>query len=292
MVMPALASSERVLKPSTAADLKAKLEDLRVRYEQKSAKLVEREAELAAAKREAFELRSSLQGTGAKSTSVVPTEIRAGPGRTSRPETELQRVLIWLAEHVVLEEVVAFNACCDIIVDDQHIQIRNIVQWRLDDGLRLSVPEELAPEISNLLSVIKASSAAVASLKAKALVDSWILSQCEDTMSIMTLLTHRESQNTCLLADFPVAPPPSPAYFKGWAGVSVGDHVEVNFRGQWFTGTVCFIEEGGLTYVHCDVDPPDVMTTAAIHQLRRPHGASPRPEEECHKKAFSHARQA
>lgn len=56
--MRTLASSDvSALKPSTAADLKAKLEDLRARFEQKSAKLVEREGELEVAKREALELR-------------------------------------------------------------------------------------------------------------------------------------------------------------------------------------------------------------------------------------------
>jgi len=290
--MRTLASSDvSALKPSTAADLKAKLEDLRVRFEQKSAKLVEREGELEAAKREALELRRFFQETGAKNRSVVPSDIRAGLGRASSTETELQRVLMWLAEHVRCEESVAFNACCDLVVADQHIQIRNIVQWCLVDGLRLSVPEEFASEISNLLSAVKASSPAVASLKAKALADEWTLTQCEDgTASVMTLLTHRESQSTCLVADFPVPPPPSPAYCKRWAGVSVGDYVEVNFKGQWFTGTVCFIQESGLTYVHCDVDPPDVMTAAPIHKLRRPRGASPLPEEARNKEAFSHAR--
>lgn len=243
-------------------ELKTKVEDLRLRCEQKSAKLLERQVELDAAKNEAAELRCFLQGSGARNTSVVPSEIRAGPGRVSNPETELQRVIMWLAEHAILEEPVAFNAACDIIVGDEHIQMREIIQWRLTDDLRLSVPIELASEISNLLSVVKGNTSATVSAKAMAIADSWTLTQVEDGTSIMTLLMHKESKKACTVADFPVPPPPSPGHLQRWAGVSVGDHVEVNFQGQWFTGTVCCIKDGGLTYVHCDVDPPDVLTTA------------------------------
>lgn len=197
---------------------------------------------------------------------------------------------MWLAEHVVLEEPVSFNASCEIITGDQHIQVRNIVQWRLVDDLRLSVPQELAPEISNLLSAAKKDSNVVSVAKAKTIVSSWLLTQCEDSTSRITLLTHRKSQQSCIVAEFPVPPPPSPK--KAGVVVSVGDHVEVNFKGEWFTGTVCLIKEGGLTYVHCDVDPPGVMTTAPVDQLRRPTGASPPSEESTKKDTFSHARQA
>jgi len=282
----------------TQAELSTKLEELRLKFEQKSAKLAERQAELEASKIEAQELRRCLQANETKRSSLVPAEICAGPGVASNPcspEIELRRMLIWLAENVIIEEPICFNASCDLITGDQHIQLRNIVQWRLNnnDNLRLSVPEEFAPEISNLLSAAKMQSSVISSAKAKTITDSWLLTQCEDAMSRMTLLTHRESRSSCIVADFPVPPPPTPKQMQVWAGVSVGDHVEVNFKGEWFTGTVCYIKEGGLTYVHCDVDPPDVMTTAPIHMLRRPGHSSPTPPEQSRKKeALEDRRQA
>jgi hypothetical protein len=269
----------------SSVELKAKLDDLRLRYEQKSAALMEKEAELEAVKKKASELRRCLQATGTKNTSLVPSEIRAGPGHDSNPETELQRILTWLAEHVVLEDAIVFNAGVDLIAADQHIQIRNIVQWRLVEDLRLSVPVELAPELSNLLSAVKTKGAVFASTKAKDIANSWSLLQCEDVTNTMLMLTHNESNSTCIVADFPVPSPPTPGQLQVWAGVSIGDHVEVKFEGQWFPGTVCCIKEDGLTYVHCDVDPPDIMTTAPMSMLRRPRGASSLPEESCKKEA-------
>lgn len=279
------------------AELKAKLEDLRSSYEEKFAKLKKHEAELEAAKREASKLRHFLHESGCSNTSVVPSEMRAGPGRSSNSETELQRVLKWLSEQVTLADPTVFNAATDIVVGDQLFQIRNVVQWRLVDDLKLSVPEGLAPEISNLLSAIKMKGVAVALAKAKALLDSWTLQQMEDNTGVMTLLIHKESNSACIVADFPDPPLPSARrHLQRWAGVSVGDHVEVNFHGQWFTGTVCFIQEDGIIDVHCDVDPPDVMTTTPIHMLRRLSGASSGPgdsrKQDACGKSSSNARQA
>jgi hypothetical protein len=298
--MQAVAFNERFPKPLTAAELKAKIEDLRLRCEQKSVKLKECDAELEAARKEALELRRCLKETGTKNTSVVPTELRAGLGTTSNHEVvELQRLLMWLAEQVAVEEAVGFNANHELIVADQRIEMSNVIQWCLDDGLRFSVPEELAQEISDLLSVVKTGGAAAASANARALAESWTLTQCHVTTGTVTLLVHRETQKTCIVADFPVPPPQSKRYLQAWAGISVGDHVEVKFKGAWYEGTVCFIEEGGLMYIHCDGDPPDVMTPVPFRQLP---GTSSLPEEACKKtnngkkeskkQTFSHASEA
>jgi len=55
--------------------------------------------------------------------------------------------------------------------------------------------------------------------------------------------------------------------------VSVGDRVEVEYEGQWFAGQVCVIEDG-IAHVKCDADPPDVLTRAAVQNLRRLHSES------------------
>jgi len=285
---------------STYEELEAELSELHVDYDEKCDELVETRAELHAAKIEAQELRLRLQATGTKITSVVPTEVRAGPGANlaGNLEAELRRLLQWLALNVVLEDPVTLHCCCDVMLSDgQHVQIRNIVQWRLTGDLRLSVPEELAPEISTLLSAAKADSNMVCQAKAKSILDSWQLTHSEappsETTSRLTVLTHRESQRSCLVANFPVPPPPPPPQpSKIVAGVSVGDKVEVNFYGNWFQGSVEFIRDEGLAYVHCDADPPEVFVKSPINLLRWPSETPPAPAQEPCKNELSHARQA
>lgn len=284
-------------------DLSTKLNDLRSKYDLKCAELAKRQADLQAAKIKSEELRQCLEAAETKRTSLVPVDVRAGLGAASMAETELQRILTWIAEHVVLKNPISFNACCMIVTGDQQIHLSNIVQWRLTGELRLSVPEELAAEVSNFLSAAKTNSSIFSSAKAKTIVDSWQVTQCEDVKSRMTLLTHQASQSSCIVANFPVPPLPSPERLiasklafesrcsNGPLDVSIGDHVEVNFEGEWFAGTVCDIK-GGLTYVHCDIDPPDVLTTAPIHMLRRPIGTSSTPDASHAKSRHARARQA
>lgn len=286
----------------TYEELNAELSELHLDNDEKCDELVEIRAELHAAKIETQELRLRLQATGTKITSVVPTEVRAGLGANlaGNPEAELRHLLKWLAADVVLEDPVALNCCCDVMVSDgQHVQIRNIVQWRLKGDLRLSVPEELAPEISNLLSAAKADSNMVCQAKAKSILDSWQLTHHEappsGTTSRVTLLTHRESQRSCLVANFPLPPPPpppQPKLYQAWAGVSIGDKVEVNFDGNWLQGSVEFIRGEGLAYVHCDADPPEVFVMSPINLLRWPSETSPPAAQEPCKNELSHARQA
>merc|ERR1711939_304582 len=50
----------------------------------------------------------------------------------------------------------------------------------------------------------------------------------------------------------------------------LGDRVEVEFEGQWFVGEILSINaESGVTSIHCDADPPDVITEAPVDSLRK-----------------------
>jgi len=46
-----------------------------------------------------------------------------------------------------------------------------------------------------------------------------------------------------------------------------GDHVEVNYEGQWFSGVLQCVK-GELAHVHCDVDLPFVTTIAHLSSVR------------------------
>jgi len=265
-------------------ELEDQLEELQLDHEEITNDLVDIQAEIRAAKIEAQELRMRLQTTERKNAPAakVPDQMQTGAAGNPRAE-ELRRIFQWLADKAVLEEPRAFNANSDLIMGSQQVHLRNIVQWRLTGDLRLSVPEELAAEISNMLSAAKADGKFFSEAKATSIINEWVLTTSEllsETPTGVTLLTHSVSQRSCLVANFPPPPGPPPRQVETLDGVTVGDRVEVNFKEQWFTGTVKGIEESGVAAIHCDVDPPEVMLKASLHFLRKPSNNNSPPQEQ------------
>jgi hypothetical protein len=259
---------------SNYEEIQEELEELRLDFEEKCNDLVECENNLKAAKMEIQELRILLKNqTGERRCSVVPDTMGTGSGVAGNPQAEeLQRIFHWLADQIVLEEGIQFNPNCDLIMADQHVRLRNIVQWRFKStDLRLSVPEELAAEVSSLISATKMNRNTVCDAKARAIIDSWLLTTSEPlggTTSAVTLLTHRAKGVSCVVANFPLPPPPPPQAVEEYAGVRVGDIVEVNFEGDWFRGVVKLVENDGIASVQCDADPPGVLTKSPMSFLR------------------------
>jgi hypothetical protein len=258
--------------------LQEQFDQLQSEYDEKCNELVERENDLKAARIEIEELQILLKShTGEHCSSTVPPTMQAGPGNSGpsgvagNPQTEeLRRMFAWLAEYVELEDPIQFNASDhNLVVAGQPVRMDNIVQWRLSQtDLRLTVPEELASEISNLLAATKMNRNAMCDAKAKDILDSWLLTTGQppsENMSAVTLLTHRDSHVSCIVANFPV-----PLPLQEFAGYRVGDTVEVNFEGEWYRGAVKFIANDGEVSVQCDVDPPGVLTTTPSNYLRRP----------------------
>lgn len=268
----------------TSAELREQIEELQWDYEDKCNELVERTQELEAARHEIEELKILLKSAGKRCSSVVATGTGGSGVATNPQEAELLRIFLWLAEHAVLEEPTSLNADCNVVMAGKLLNLHNIVQWRLrESDLKLSVPDELAPEITSLLSTIKLSSNTLCEVKAKAIIDSWSLttSPGSEATTTVTLLTHHESQRSCLVADFPSPPRPQPQQVQQWVGPSEGDIVELNFEGQWLKGTVKIIKGDGIVVVHCDIDPPEVLTTTSVHFLRRlVDKAEPQPSAE------------
>mmetsp|Transcript_34871 Transcript_34871/g.76081 ORF Transcript_34871/g.76081 Transcript_34871/m.76081 type:complete len:428 (-) Transcript_34871:152-1435(-) len=50
-------------------------------------------------------------------------------------------------------------------------------------------------------------------------------------------------------------------------GIVLGDHVEVEFEGEWFSGVLQGVE-GDIAHVKCDVDEPMVITLAPLSNIR------------------------
>lgn len=268
---------------SNYEELEEQLEQLQLDYDEKCNELAERENELRAANIKIQELQILLGSqAGQPCSSAVPLTIAAGISDVAgNPQAEeLRRMFLWLAEQVELEGPIHFDASShNLTVAGREVPMGNIVQWRLKQtDLRLSVPSELASEVSNLLSATKMNPKTMCETKAKAVLDSWLLTSGEapsETTSAVTLLTHRVSQVTCIVANFPV-----PHVCQESPGFRVGDFVEVNFEGQWFRGVVKHAANGDAS-VQCDVDPLGVLTTAPMGLLRRPvDPAAPQPTPE------------
>lgn len=280
------ALAEREKESSKHDKLKEKYEEMQLDYEEKCNELTEREHELKAARVEIQELKIQLKSqTGESCASMIPSNLQAGcPSAAVNPQAEhLQRMFSWLADNVILEKPIQFHACgCQLCVDGRPVQMGDVVQWGLGQtNLRLSVPAEMAAEISTLLSATKMNRNALCEKRFNAIIDMWELTTGDapfEGASAVTLLTHRVSQVTCIIANFPVAQMvPMEPDFK------VGDSVEVLFEEKWYPGVLMKIAaEGENKYkVQCEVDPAGCLTTAAHVHLRRPlnpKASNPAPE--------------
>eukprot|EP00746_Dinoflagellata_sp_MGD_P163912 gnl/MRDRNA2_/MRDRNA2_92223_c0_seq1.p1 gnl/MRDRNA2_/MRDRNA2_92223_c0~~gnl/MRDRNA2_/MRDRNA2_92223_c0_seq1.p1 ORF type:complete len:391 (-),score=74.67 gnl/MRDRNA2_/MRDRNA2_92223_c0_seq1:469-1641(-) len=255
--------------------LQEQFEQLQLDHEAKCNELVECEHDLKAARVEIQELQLLLKSqTGQQRSSVIPDKIAtgsSGPGVVSTPQAEeIRRMFAWLAEQVELDDAIEFDASeHNLVVASQKVQLGRIVQWRLTEGdLRLTVPQELASEISHVLAAAKENPNTLRDASARTIMDSWLLSINEapsDSTSAVTLLTHCQSHLSCIVANFPT---PHPVHEFG--GYRLGDTVEVCFEGEWFIGVVKLIKCHGEIFVQCDVDPPEVYTKGFLHSLRRP----------------------
>lgn len=256
-------------------ELQEKFEQLQLDHEDKCNELVECQNDLKAAELKIQELQLLLKSQpGEQRSSIVPDTIAAGnsgPGVVCNPQAEeLRRMFSWLAEQVELDDTIEFDASeHTLVVAGQQVQMGRIVQWRFKEGdLRLTVPADLASEIRNLLAGAKVNPSILCDANAKTIMDSWLLSMNEppsQTTSAVTLLTHHQSHENCIIANFP-----EPHPVQEFGGYRVGEIVEIKFEGEWFIGVVKLIKCHGEFSVQCDVDPAEVLTKGYSHSLRRP----------------------
>mmetsp|Transcript_755 Transcript_755/g.1807 ORF Transcript_755/g.1807 Transcript_755/m.1807 type:complete len:329 (-) Transcript_755:539-1525(-) len=178
--------------------------------------------------------------------------------------------------------------------------------WKLQDngsGLKLSVPVELQAEIVGLL--IAARSRGRVSEEDLRSMSSWDMIGAEVVSSTMgapepaIFLVHRKTAQAIVIAQWPSVDfacrgtvgartlpfdpaqhfgrafaPPASEVPEGLAStetrrasVSMGDRVEVEFEGQWFSGVLQWVD-GDTANVKCDVDSPGVITFAPLTSVR------------------------
>jgi len=62
------------------------------------------------------------------------------------------------------------------------------------------------------------------------------------------------------------SPPEADQKPKSW--IPMGARVEVNYRGEWFTGVLDNVDGDGYAHVRCDADAPGTVTYAPIQNVR------------------------
>lgn len=177
--------------------------------------------------------------------------------------------------------------------------------------LKLSVPFELQGEIQELLTAGRAAGRVPEEALQK-FVRSWELVGAEVASGPpgqgrpepAIFLLHRESAQAIVVAEWPAvdfpllatcpctAPPahspavPASLHLQEPAQsskkssqtvrmkVAVGDRVEVEYQGRWYSGVLAGVQ-GHMVSVKCDVDPPDVITLAAFANVRPLHREQP-----------------
>jgi hypothetical protein len=256
------------------------LAELQLEYEETCNELADCKSDLKAAKFEIAEMQIVLESmpkvkTGERRPSIVPQTIETGGWQgTDAPRKdegeELRRLFVWLATNVDIHEPVRFRVTSEnLTIWGSDTKMGDIVQWRVGESdLRLSVPDQLASEVSNLLFATKMNPDRMSEATVKHIMDSWQFSTAEvptEKTSRVTLLQHRQSQVTCMVATFPL-----PHTDQEIEGFRIGDFVEVRFEGEWFSGVLKRIDHDGEASVQCNSDPLGVLTTSSITTLRRP----------------------
>jgi hypothetical protein len=286
-------------------ELQEKYDDLQLQYEEKCNELVECQQDLKATRMEVEELRILLKAKSGRTSSIPEVMGTGNAGSCENPQAEeLRRLFVSLADQVVLEQPMHYNANCDLVMAGEFVRMREIVQWCFKDSdLKLTVPQEMAAEITSLVTETKNNPGSMCGAKAKAIIDCWTLTTSpalSETTSAVTLLTHRLTGSSCVVANFPTPPPEplspvlamsmSPALAMAPAplppqpmalpplnpaiSISVGDVVEVDYEGEWLRGTIKYLDNDDLAHVQCDCDPPGVLTTTPLNFLRLPLNSS------------------
>jgi hypothetical protein len=170
----------------------------------------------------------------------------------------------------------------NLMIAGERVRMGTIVQWPLKESdLKFTIPEDLAPEIGNLLAAAKSNPNIFSNSNAKAIIECWELSMCEsqtEGMSGLTLLRHRAMGVSCAIANFPLpcAPLPKPEdLVQEFQGFRIGEYVEVedeeddegNVTG-WVRGTIQFFDASGGAYVHADGEPANEMLLCPMECVR------------------------
>lgn len=225
-----------------------------------------------------------------------------------------------LDRHVIFE---CGTSESEIMVGGRRVQLQRMATWPLlagsrAAGLKLSVPLDMQVEIAEVLVAARARGR-MEELVVQRLADSWEMVGAEVASAQVghpepaVFFIQRGSTRAMLVGHWPavefapkgghVRAPFDPAqHFSRIEeteddgghqepssterpSVSTGDRVEVEYKGQWFSGLLQGVDND-LANIQCDVDSPGVITVAPLTSVR-PAGSAAPPQ---HKKVPRHMR--
>jgi len=260
-------------------------EELQLELDEKCNDIVELEAELRASKIEVQQLQLRLRAAMSKSGSARPAAAcmpSASPSTLDHKVTELQNLFTWLAKLVELAcpEVLTVNF--QVPVGGRSVHLQRVKQWLLKGSpgckrLRLSVPVEHKEEIAAIIAEAQhkgeaSREAAAAFAAAWDLVPGELMTTAHPEAEPAVLLAHRASTQGVLIATWPTREALEAFHAQHATNCDaprIGDRVEVEYEGQWYTGILYAVEANGRASVRCDVDAPGVLTIAPLQRVRR-----------------------
>lgn len=305
-------------------------EELQLQYEEACSEVKDLQNELRASVIEAQQLgvrlQAAAQQAGASRASPAAMPIAGtAPGEDQRM-ADLRNLIEWLATVVNLEQTHLLDVGFEVPIGGRAIQLRRVMQWPLTSApggnLRLSAPIEHHAEIVGILQATKMQGGKVDPERLRNFAAAWDLVVGEFTTATHSqaepsvLLAHRGSPLGILIATWPThealqafhamqagnqqttpAPVQAPGAPQQYV-VHLGDRVEVEFEGKWYTGTLHSADADGKASVMCDTDAPGVLTYVHLSSVRpisasAPTGHAPVPSsnrqrflsEECQAKA-------
>jgi len=257
-------------------------EDLQLDYDEACDEVVEVENELRAEKLEVQKLLTRLKATGSRS--AVPTGSSSLPSVTvSNPQEEqlaeeLRRLFKWLAEHADLSDPEILDVGFEVPMGGRLVHLQQVVQWKLPSApggnLRVTAPIEHKEPLGNLL----ASTRKTGSVDSDAILHfqgGWDLVAGELTTAAHShpepsvLLSQRSSTQGILVATWPTKEALQVFHAVCPLAPRLGDRVEVDYEGTWYTGFLHAVQQNGMAAIRCDVDPPGVLTVTPMSRVRR-----------------------
>jgi len=263
-------------------------ESLQLDYDEVCDEVVELQQELKAAKIEKQQLQMRLKAVAVRSPKASLVVSNPPPACSIDPRLgELQNFVMWLAEHVNLNQSVILDVGLEVPIANRSVQLNLVVQWPLTFALGrhllLTVPLECKDQLQRLLISAK-EDGKVSTESLQTLASVWDLvpgdleTITQKAPEPVVMLTHKFSQLGILVATWPTAG--ALEAFRALCSVDgepfkLGQRVEVEYDGLWYVGTLHSLTATGKASVSCDADGPGVLTVAPVYRVRR-HGEEPK----------------
>eukprot|EP00930_Biecheleria_cincta_P063618 TRINITY_DN4915_c0_g1_i2.p1 TRINITY_DN4915_c0_g1~~TRINITY_DN4915_c0_g1_i2.p1 ORF type:complete len:371 (-),score=67.25 TRINITY_DN4915_c0_g1_i2:51-1163(-) len=268
-----------------ALDLASDYEDVLLDYDEACDEVVELQAELRAEKIEVQKLQVRLKAAysgsaqSASSTSRSPPSLPAvGFVVEEQKAAELRRLFLWLAEHADLESSHELDVGFEVPIGGRTVHLQRVVQWRLPGApggqLLVTAPIAHKEPLGHLLATTRARGEVSADAILHFLAG-WDLIAGELTTAAhvrpepSVLLSERTSTQGILVASWPTREALQVFHTICPHAPRLGERVQVNYEGTWYTGQLQAVDGNGLASVRCDADEPGVLTVTPLSHVRR-----------------------